>query len=241
MDNSVIRSAMVTQHLNKTLIVDQASAIQFHTDYATTTLAERASFNVDRRTVAIGGSEEFWMTDLFKEPSLEWGAMIRSMNDSIELMLQVKNPTNLLYMSPGPVTSAYVWANAHPSANLTLMNSYQLDAYEQHQVTISSEYAASEYDVINYSDLEAGVEDKFDFIMSMPWDIVSDPEVQKWCVDALAPGGILMVALTNNGTKLYKDDFHTHPYHAMHEFFHSCNGYTYHNTGHYGYTVFVKN
>lgn len=232
---------MVTQHLNKTLIADDADTVQFYADYVEPLLAERASFNVDRRVVAIGGSEEFWIADLLKNPTPEWSAMLSSMNDSMELLLQVKNPTNVLYMAAGSFPNTYAWVNANPSAKLTFMNNYVLDAYEQHLLPIGGDYAVSDYNVIDYSDLEAGVEDKFDFIMSMSWDIVSDPEIQKWCTDALAPGGILMVALTNNGTKLYKDDFHTHPYHAMHEFFHSCDGHTYHNPAHYGFTVFVKN
>lgn len=241
MDNSVLRTAMVTHNLNKTVIADLDTVTQYHSDAAETTLAERAAFGVDRRTVAIGGSEEFWMIDLLRNPTREWMSVVVSMNDSVELMLGTKKPKNILALSAGMVAGAYAWINENPGTKLTLINDYQLDMYEQHMMPQSDVYTVASYDVIDHDDLRAGVDDKFDFILSLPWDIMSDREVQKLCVDSLAPGGILFVALTNNGTKLYRDDFHTHPYADMHKFLHSCDGLTYHNPALYGFTVFIKN
>jgi hypothetical protein len=47
---------------------------------------------------------------------------------------------------------------------MTFINNTHLDAYEQHMMTAAPEHTSAEYDVISIDELEAGIEDKFDFI-----------------------------------------------------------------------------
>lgn len=237
MDNLVLRSALVTQNITKNIVsTDRGQLLE----WASAALAERQTFNLDRRTIAIGGSEEIWLHDLLANPTPEWFAMIVSMHDSLEMMISASRPQNILTFNAGIGAGMHVWAKEN-SAKITFMNNSQLDVYEQHMMSLCPQYTLPEYDAIGVDDLEAGIEEKFDFIFAMAYDIISDPELQQLCVDALAPNGILYIALANNGSKLYRDGYHTHPYADIHEFLKSCDGYTYHNTSHYGFTVFVKN
>lgn len=232
---------MVAQQLSRGIIPNPDDARVFHSESATSALSEQASFNMDRRTVAIGGNEELWLNDLLSGATTTWFSMLRSMNDSLELMVATKKPTKILSLTPGIGAGMYEWINENPTAKLTLINSPQLDVYEQHMMATSEVFTVANYDVIDFDDLETAACGQFDFIVVAAYDIVSDPEVQKWAVDALESGGLLYVALANNGGKLYRDDYHSHPYADLHQFLISCDGLTYHVPAHYGYTVFIKN
>jgi SAM-dependent methyltransferase len=243
-DNSVIRTATVTRLVSGTLLNNKHDeAKTFHEDSSAAILAERTGFNIDRRTIAIGGSEEIWLHDLLNQMDPSWFEMIRSTNEPAEMALLMKSPKNLLVFGPGLGSGLYVWLKekSEPGTKITFVNGPALDAFEQHMLGLNEPHSLEQYDVIDYEDLESGIEDKFDFIHCFAWDIVSDPEVQQWCVDALAPGGVLYVALTNNGTKLYRDAYHSHPYAEFHENLRNSDGNTYHVPALYGHTVFIKN
>jgi hypothetical protein len=199
------------------------------------------SFNVDRRTIAIGGNEEIWLHNLFSDPTPVWWSMIRSVNDAAEMAVAMSRPQNILSFNAGIVPGMYKWLNQNPTAKMTFINNTQLDAYEQHVMSAAPEHTIANYSAISIDELESGIEDKFDFIFAMAYEIVSDPEIQQLCVNALASNGILYIALSNNGSKLYRDGYHTHPYADVHEFLKTCDGVTYHIPDQYGFTVFVKN
>ena len=240
MDNLVLRSALVSQYLSNGL-VDSEYARETTTESSNAIAAERASFNADRRTIAIGGSEEIWLHDLLANATPEWWSMIRSVQDALEMMVIASRPQNILSFNAGIGAGMHKWANQNPSTKVTFINNAHLDAYEQHMMVAAPEHASAEYDVISVDELENVIEEKFDFIFAMAFDIVSDPEVQQLCVNALASHGILYIALSNNGSKVYRDGYHTHPYADVHEFLKLCNGVTYHIPDQYGFTVFIKN
>lgn len=244
MDNTVIRTATVARLLSTTLLKDtHDEAKLFHEDSSAAILSERAGFNVDRRTVAIGGSEEIWLHDLLNQMDPSWFEMIRSTNEPAELALLMKSPRNLLVFGPGLGSGLYTWLKekAHEDTKITFVNGPALDAFEQHMLGLNEVHSLIEYSVIDYEDLEAGTADKFDFIHCFAWDVVSDPDIQRQCVEALAPGGVMYTALTNNGTKLYRDDFHSHPYAEFHANLGNMDGHTYHVPALYGHTIFIKN
>ena len=244
MDNAVIRTATVSRLVSKTLLNQRYDEEKtFHEDSSSAVLAERATFNMDRRTIAIGGSEEIWLHDLFNNMDPSWYEMILSVNDPAEMAILIKNPKNILTFDPGLGSGLYVWfkEKAEPGTKMTFVNGPALDVFEQHMLNINELHVLPEYSVIDYDDLENGIEEKFDYIHCFAWDIVSDPDVQRQCVDALAPGGVLYVGLTNNGTKLYRDAYHSHPYAEFHENLAAMDGHTYHVPALYGYTVFIKN
>jgi hypothetical protein len=244
-DNTVIRTATVARLLSTTLF-DKDSLDEgklFHEDSSAAILNERAGFNIDRRTIAIGGSEEIWLQDLLNQMDPSWFEMIKSVSDPIEMALLMKKPKNILSFAPGLGTGFYVWLTtiAEPDTKVTFVNNPTLDAFEQHMLNKNDVHTIGEYSVIDYEDLEDGIDEKYDFIMTMAWDIVSDPEIQRQCVDALAPGGVMYTALTNNGSKLYRDAFHSHPYAEFHSNLGGMDGHTYHVPALYGHTIFIKN
>ena len=89
MDNLVLRSALVAQHISNSVLSDYIGPIS---EWASSALVERQTFNIDRRTVAVGGSEEVWLHDLMANPTTEWFSMIMSMNNSLEMMVTASKP-----------------------------------------------------------------------------------------------------------------------------------------------------
>jgi hypothetical protein len=61
------------------------------------------------------------------------------------------------------------------------------------------------------------------------------------CIEALAANGVLLINFNNNSGKLYRDDFWFHPNNEMHQILKSYDGFVFHDSGQYGFTVFVKN
>ena len=244
MDNIVLRTATVTRLISNTLVTSNfEEGKTYREDSSALALAEYATFNIDRRTIAIGGSEEIWLFDLMNKMDPSWYEMINSVQTITEMAFLIKNPRKILSFCASIPSTMCLWLSnmADPETELTFVNNPMLDAYEQHMIPISDTHTYSKYSVIDYDDLENGIEDKYDFITAMAWDIVSDPDLQRQAVDALAPGGILCVALTNNGGRLYTDAYHEHPYTEFHENLGKMDGYVYHIPALYAHTLFIKN
>jgi hypothetical protein len=70
---------------------------------------------------------------------------------------------------------------------------------------------------------------------------VGNDKLVKDLVESLNPGGVLLIGMSNHNTKLYREDFHIHPYSSMHEILKNSDGHTYHLANGYGQTVFIKN
>ena len=69
----------------------------------------------------------------------------------------------------------------------------------------------------------------------------TDGETLPKCIEALAPGGILLLNAANNFGKLYRDDFWFHPHNTAHELLKSSDGLVFHDSAMHGHTIFVKN
>lgn len=243
-DNYMLRSSMVSVLLSRGFDSDIQASRLVQEDVAKAVLAELQNYSIDRRTIAIGGSEEIWLNDLMSNTEDSWFSLIHGAHNYIEMMLLAKKPQKILCITSGIALCINTWANSMPSGSVevTFMNSHGLYAYENYLTNISSSHVLDDYYVVDYQDIVdcAYPEDKYDFIFATAWDIVSDTKLQDACVDSLNSDGILFVSATNNGTKLYRDSFHSHPYSQFHRNLMSKDGCTYHIPAHYGFTVFSK-
>lgn len=240
----MLRSSMVSVLLSNGFDSDIQESRAAQEDVAKAVLAELQQYGIDRRTVAIGGSEEIWLNDLMSSTEDSWFSLIHGAHNYIEMMLLTKKPEKILCITSGIALCINTWANSMPegAVEVTFMNSHGLYAYENYLTEISPAHALRDYYVVDYQDIvdESYPEDRYDFIFATAWDIVSDARLQDTCVNLLNEGGVLFVSATNNGTKLYRDSFHSHPYAQFHRNLMSKDGYTYHVPAHYGFTVFSK-
>lgn len=238
----MLRSSMVSTLLSSGIIGDGTLEKSVHEDTAARLREELAQYAIDRRTIAIGGSEEIWQNDLFSSMEDAWWSLILGISNYAEMILLTKQPKSILCITPSMVIGTYVWANKHQDVDVTFMNSHGLYVYENHLAPYSEKHALTDYSVVDYQDIvenSVGV-GTYDYIYAVAWDIVSDRAMQDACVNILNPGGVLFVSLTNNGTKLYRDSYHSHPYTAFHTNLKSKNGSIFHVPAHYGFTVFSK-
>ena len=181
MDNEALRIAMVSRLASNTLIRNEKieDARIFQEDSAKAIVAERATFNIDRRNVAIGGTPEIWIHDQISYMDQPWFDLITSLNEPAEMLLMAKQPKNILVFSPGMGSGLYIWLKERSllGTKITFMNNPALDAFEQHILGRNDPHTLDDYSVIEYADLENWNDEKFDFIHTYAWDIVSDPEV----------------------------------------------------------------
>jgi hypothetical protein len=211
-------------------------------DVAIAVTAERDSFNIDKRLIATGANEEIFLQDLVINAQDEWWQVMKTCANSLEIVLLTQKPKKILTFSPLNHISIYGWV-MQSNADLTFVNSTALAEFEQHALGQHKLYELSDYSSIEISDLEDGLDeqDKFDFISAAAWDLSGDPALVRSCVDALAPGGVLHITQSNHGTRMYRNSYHSHPYAEFHKILTDSDGYTYHVSELYGFTVFIKN
>ena len=250
MDNTILRMSLVSEFLSSTMLDNGTFGDDFsqtQSEAATAILNERAAYSVDKRIVAVGGggNGEIFLYDLFKDAENEWFSLLKRVSASVESFLLAKNPKRILSSVPGTPAGLYSWINNEPAAvpHLTFMNNTFLDAFEQHMYGVHDQYTIDDYDVIDYEDLQNGIEEseKFDMIILMVWDVLGEPDLLKKYVDSLAPGGILHIASTNDSTRIYRNSYHSHPHTELHTVLKTLDGHTFHVSEFYGYTVFIKN
>jgi len=242
-DNIVLRTAGVITLLSNTMLTKKNDEVlAYLQDSSSRILEYRNNLNIDRRTVAIGGSEEIWLQDLLHSMDPSWYNIIRSSGDQLEMLLLSKMPKNVLYTSPGLIPSLFIWLKdyALEGTKLTFLNNVALDTFEQHMYELDDMHSIEEYGAIDYDYLETDIEDKFDFIFGIAWEMVSEPDFVRHCINSLAPGGILHVGLTSNNSKIYRDAYHSHPFYHFHEVLKESDGLTYHDSSIYGSTTFIK-
>ena len=241
MDNFAIRSALVTQQSSKTLFGTSIDFAQIIGERGDSTSNWLTSINLDKRNVAVGGLNTYWVYELIKKMEPEWAAIIESEYIAQEQVLMSKRPSSILFFDADNLLWN-IYRNRYPETELCFVNNHTLFIMES--VTNSLEHPGvriddnSEYDVIDASDL--GV-DKFDMAVCWAWSIVGSEDALSGLINSLNPGGVLLIGMSNHNTKLYREDFHIHPYSQMHEILKNSDGHTYHLANGYGQTVFVKN
>ena len=247
MDNSIIRVAHVSNWLSYTF----GETPEFtrwrdqYSDIATAIVAERDSFNIDKRLIATGANEEIFLQDLLVNAQDEWWQVLQTSSHGLEIILLTRKPKKILTFCGGQKLAIFVSLlfPENSDAHLTFINNTALAEFEQHIHGKYEVYKLNDYSSIELGDLEDGLEeqDKFDLISVMAYDLSGDPDIVRNCVNALAPGGVLHIGVSNHATRIYRNSYHSHPYAEFHKILTDSDGYTYHVSALYGYTVFIKN
>ena len=247
MDNSILRLALVSNWLSSTMGGSPANVTfrDMVSDIATSIITERDSFNIDNRLIATGANEEIFLQQLAKNAPDEWWQVLKSSKNSLEIMLLVRKPKKILSFSAQDSLCVFGWLKRpeNSDAGITLVNNTKLYEFEQHIYKKYLPFMLDDYSSLELSDLEDGLEeqDKFDLISASAWDLSGDPDLVRSCVNALTPGGVLNITNSNHGTRIYRNSYHAHPYAEFHKILTDSDGYTYHVSELYGYTIFIKN
>jgi len=241
MDNFALRSSMVTQQSSKARLSSRVDFNALMTDTGTRVTNFLTSINLDKRNVAVAGLNSYWGYELIREMEPEWMAIVECEHIAQEQILFTHKPNSVFFMN-ADMMMIPVYKNRFPDSTVCVMNNASLFLMESivgemDHLGYRSE-DAYEYDVIDREDL--GVE-KFDMIVAWSWSIVGSDSMLLDMVSSLNSGGALLIDCSNHNTKLYREDFHIHPYSRMHDLLKEQDGYTYHLANGYGQTVFIKN
>ena len=241
MDNFAIRSALVTQQSSKTQFSNNIDFAQLMSDSGNAVSSWLASISLDKRNVAVAGLNTYWIYELIKGMEPEWAAIIEAEYIAQEQVLMTKKPNSLLFVD-AEILLWSMYKAKFPDADLCFVNNHSLFFLEH----IAGELELpgpginelNEYSVVEPSEIS---ENTFDMAICWGWSLVGNDKLVKDLVDSLNPGGVLLIGMSNHNTKLYREDFHIHPYSSMHEILKNSDGNTYHLANGYGQTVFIKN
>jgi len=235
MDNFALRSSMVTQQSSKTSLGSWFDFKQMMSEVGENVSDYLTSINIDKRNVAVAGLNTFWIYELIKNMEPEWLAVVECEHIAQEQILFTHKPNSVLFIS-ADMFVAPVYKAKFPNSTICVMNNCYL--FYAESIIDWGNQDDYEYDVIDREDL--GVE-KFDMIVAWAWSIVGSDSMLLDMVSSLNSGGALLIDCSNHNTKLYREDFHIHPYSRMHDLLKEQDGYTYHLANGYGQTVFIKN
>ena len=241
MDNLAIRSSMVAQQSSKTKLSSSVNLGELSTDYTNKADDFLTSINLDRRNVAIAGLNSYWVYTIINQMQPEWNAVVDGEHIAQENILFTRKPNSVLFTNADMFVIP-VYKSEFPESTVCVMNNYSLFLKESIVGELDHlgwrNEDAYEYDVIDREDL--GVE-KFDMIVAWSWTVIGSDSMIIDMVSSLNSGGVLLIDNSNHNLKLYRSDFHVHPYSRMHDLLKEQDGYTYHLANGYGQTVFIKN
>ena len=241
MDNFAIRSALVTQQSSKAMMSTNLDFSVIMSEAGEAASAWLTSINIDKRNVAVGGLNTYWIYELIKKMEPEWAAIIESEYIAQEQVLMTRKPNSVLFVDADNMLWA-VYKNRFPDTELCFVNNHTLFFMENVANNLDYQGAKlseiSGYDVVDSGDIG---NHKFDMAICWAWSIVGSDKMINDLVDSLNPGGVLLIGMSNHNTKLYREDFHIHPYSSIHTILQNSDGNTYHLANGYGQTVFVKN
>jgi hypothetical protein len=244
MDNQTIKQALVTKHLTGVLS-DDAIHEELNTvfcDASKNVMNFVNSTNPDKRVIAIGSNDEIWRweTQAFLTP--DWTILTKecALHASVMLVSAIK-PEKMLITSPE--SAGLIFAHLEDTGrnpDITFVNTLNLFFYEKFIREVHSAYNFT-YSVVDISDLNQEGQ-VYDFIFSYSWDVANNLEYLQSLIDALQPGGTMVIMLTNNNGRIYSENFESHALYEMHEILKSQpSSTTTHNPAFYGTTVFTKN
>ena len=249
MDNKQIRTAMVGISLAKPMAVNQlgeeksARAHSERYEAIGKIFDWRQGLNLNLSMASRGSTEGLWYVDLGHDMNDMWESIMLTMVAPYELLLSVKQPAKVLYFDADQSAAPWLYKMKFPETQTYFVNNQTLFNFEQFMRDGTTEVDYDiDYYVVNRSEIGQGEAIGFDLIAMQAYHAVWDnEELLRNCVDALAPGGILLLNQINQSGKLYRDDYWFHPHNEVHKILKSLDGALFHDTGQYGYTTFIKN
>lgn len=249
MDNRQLRTAMVTTSISKYLpesILGEESAQRGYAERfegLQRVFNWRQSLNLNLSIAARGATEGLWYVDITQAMNDAWSSLIIAETSPNEFVMSSKSPNKILYFDADKTASPWLQKTKFPETQLFFVNNQTLWNFEQF---MRDDFNEIEYDVDYYvvdrSEIGQGEATGFELISMQAYHFVFDNhELVRKCVDALAPGGVLIVSTSNNSGKLYRDDYWFHPNYEFHKILKSLDGTLFHDSSIYGCTMFVKN
>ena len=249
MDNKQIRTAMVGISLAKAMCVNQlgeeksARAYSERYEAIEKIFDWRQGLNLNLSMASRGSTEGLWYVDLGHDMNDMWESIMLTMVAPYELLLSVKQPAKVLYFDADQSAAPWLYKMKFPETQTYFVNNQSLFNFEQFMRDGTTEIDYDiDYYVVDRSEIGQGEASGFDLIAMQAYHAVWDnDELLRNCVDALSPGGVLLLNVINQSGKLYRDDYWFHPHNEVHKILKSLDGALFHDTGQYGYTTFIKN
>ena len=257
MDNKQMRTSMVsrlvakspTEYLATVNTLEENDLINGAVELSESVYAWRNTIpGLSKSIAARGAAEGTWYIDLCRSPETGWRETWTRTDDSLSNYLFIKNPTKVLSFLPDLLTCIFTYKEVNAECEIHFFNNQSLSNYEKFATSTSTVVSGKnfrdiDYSVVDFDEISQGDASDYDFIQLMSWDIWdvdNSNELLQKCINALAPNGVMHIGGTNNSAKLYRDNYHAHPLNDLHDFLKTQNGYTYHNSENYGYTIFTK-
>jgi hypothetical protein len=249
MDNKQLRTAMVSTSISKYMpenILGEESAQRGYAERfegLKRVFSWRQSLNLNLSIAARGATEGLWYVDITQAMTDAWSSMMIADASPNEFVMSSKSPNKILYFDADLTAAPWLQKMKFPETQLFFVNNQSLWNFEQF---MRDDLNETEYDVdyyvVNRSEIGQGEATGFELISTQAYRFVYDNnELVGKCVDALAPGGVLLVNSSNNSGKLYRDDYWFHPNNEFHKKLKSLDGTLFHDSSNYGCTMFVKN
>ena len=251
MNNSNIITAMVSMALSKmpsTIFGENGSELTAvsYWEGLERVFNWRQSLNLNLSIAARGGVEGLWYVDFSVTPKSGWSDIVWSGQLPVAMIISMNAPKKILSFNADNSPAAFIQKLKFPETEITYVNNQSLWNFEQFIRDESMEvdgkrFCDTEYSAVDRSEIGQGEARDFDMILMEFFETNADSETLPKCIEALAPGGILLLSVANNSGKLYRDDFWFHPHNEAHEILKSSDGLVFHDSGLHGHTVFVKN
>ena len=209
-------------------MIDRTAAIKSYLD----------GLNLDKRKIAVGFDIVMWYFDIFARETSEWNQNFGSTygGAAVEQAFLFSKPAKSLLSYPAWNTGLARLMDQ--KSELTFVNSYQLDLFEQFCKKESETWT---YDTISRQDAEEGNGGPFDFIAIHSYDVFHEPELVKSYFNMLNTGGILVIGHINNNDSLYEAEMESTPFYEMHKALHEFeNSRVYHDYTTAGTTFAIK-
>lgn len=236
MDNTTLRTALVEKQITKPMTAENLSWSEFAVemnDFSKRVTDWLNEIGIDKRNVATASLQGLWTYEQFIDMVPEWDAVIYQASMSEEEAIMLAKPLSRLYVNPWH-REVFVYQKLFPNTSTCFINNWSLACFEHAN---TNELFDLDYDVIESEDVASQT---FDYIFTYSWDVAADMQLLKNLISSLSSGGVLNIACSSMQTKLYRDDFHIHPYYDLHNVLKNSQGCTYHQSGGYGRTVFIK-
>ena len=251
MNNNNLTTAMVTMALSKlpaTVFGENGTELTAtsYWDGLERVFNWRQSLNLNLSIAARGGTEGLWYVDYSVTPKSGWSDLVLTAQMHVAMIMSVKVPKKILSFNADMSPAPFIQKLKFPETEITYVNNQSLWNFEQFIRDESMEvdgkrFCDTEYSAVNRSQIGQGEARDFDMIVMEFFETDTDSETFPKCIEALAPGGILMLTASNNNGKLYRDDFWFHPNSQIHELLKSSDGLVFHDSAMHGQTIFVKN
>jgi SAM-dependent methyltransferase len=239
MDNKQIRTAMVGISLAKPIAVNQFGEEKSSRAYSERYEAIgrisnwRQSLGLNLSIAARGATEGLWYVDLARDMNDMWESMMLTMVAPYELLLSVKQPAKVLYFDADQSAAPWLYNLKASGTKTCFVNNQTLWNFEKFMRDHPGEVDYDiDYHVVDRSEIGQGEASGFDLIAMQAYHVIWDNEkLLRDCVDALAPGGVLLLNQVNQSAKLYRDDYWFHPHNEVHKILKSLDGALLHDTG----------